>query len=717
MTRLLLADRYHFDPRAVPFMVAVVAIVAMMTTALALRGATILRLCFLGICLCLLPFVVGYTLAASAVDLEVVSTALRIGFAPTPLAAAFALAFDLALARKLAQHAALAVTAVSLSVAACVITLVTDWSHVGVLVTASGVPFGKAGWFAPIGNALIGLWVSIGTWILWRNLDAEPSALRRRQFKGAMWAFSISALGVVDLALAFGVGWYPVAWLFLTIGAVIALRSMIADDLIHAASLDRRIVGGLGFALPAAAALWWIARDLGDSPVVAGLTAVTAYGALRATHATAAFLARSSHTASSPLALALEQYGHSLQELRDEAGAARATREVLHSALGAQQVKLIVPSEDDYSWRVAGAAQVAEEETPDPLLIGWLVERASAVRRDDLVSARLGDLRGSIERLFDTHDAELIAPLANRDELVGLLIIGSLPGGRTLRQEELGLVEGVRERAAQALVYAAMWRRTRQQVEVAKQVELAATVQRAFVPEPGAARYGAVEVCGIYAPATRCGGDWWSAHRLARRRALIMIGDVTGHGVAAAMVTAAAKGCYDVALRLMGDDVDVVELMVRMHHAVRRTGGGQLNMTCFAALLDPERGEVSFANAGHAVPYVCRRDERGRGRLEVLVARGNPLGASAELPKLKAQTRPLAPGDLLVFYTDGIVECQDPRGEQWGDRRFQRILKSLAGERDIQAARDRIVREAATFSEGRPPDDDITLVVGRYDGA
>jgi serine phosphatase RsbU (regulator of sigma subunit) len=193
----------------------------------------------------------------------------------------------------------------------------------------------------------------------------------------------------------------------------------------------------------------------------------------------------------------------------------------------------------------------------------------------------------------------------------------------------------------------------------------------------------------------------------------VLIGDVTGHGIAAAMVTAAAKGCYDVAQRLMGDDLDLVRLLELLHSSVRRAGGGAYNMTCFATLIDVEAGKITYANAGHPVPYVCRARGGGRNQLDVLVARGNPLGAN-EANVYKSHTRSVEPGDVLVWYTDGIVECTNPRRQLFGDRRMQRFLRSAdVGDASVRTIRDQLVRVALAFQEGHPADDDITLVVGR----
>jgi serine phosphatase RsbU (regulator of sigma subunit) len=346
-------------------------------------------------------------------------------------------------------------------------------------------------------------------------------------------------------------------------------------------------------------------------------------------------------------------------------------------------------------------------------MLGWLQEHARPLVRDEIDSQRLADLRGPIEQLFESHEAEVLVPLVNRDEIVGMLTLGALSTRRALRSDELRLLARTQEHAAAALVYARMHAEATKRVEVDKEVGLAAAVQSAFIPRGELVKCADVTLSGAYQPASRCGGDWWSVSELPGERVLVLIGDVTGHGIPAAMVTAAAKGCYDVAQRLMGDDLDVVRLLDYLDDAVRLAGGEQFYMTCFATLLDPPRGQVTYANAGHVVPYLCRPRSDGGVDLDALVARGNPLG-TAEKSEYRALTREIASGDVLIWYTDGIVECTNPQRRQFGDRRMQRMLRRIEGPRaDVQAIRNNLVRAAVAFQEGHPADDDITLVVGR----
>ena len=135
-------------------------------------------------------------------------------------------------------------------------------------------------------------------------------------------------------------------------------------------------------------------------------------------------------------------------------------------------------------------------------------------------------------------------------------------------------------------------------------------------------------------------------------------------------------------------------------------------MTCFAAIIDVTASELTFVSCGHPAPYLCRASDRGI-ELSALVGRGNLIGAGPPAPP-KVVHRTLQPGDLIVWYTDGVVEAQDPAGTPFGDRRLQQLLRRLERARlTPPAVHDLVQASVGAHRAGQPLGDDETVVVGQ----
>jgi sigma-B regulation protein RsbU (phosphoserine phosphatase) len=181
------------------------------------------------------------------------------------------------------------------------------------------------------------------------------------------------------------------------------------------------------------------------------------------------------------------------------------------------------------------------------------------------------------------------------------------------------------------------------------------------------------------------------------------------------MVTAAAVGACDVCVRRSGPALDLRELAAALDVAVRRVGGGVLAMTCFAAILDPRASEIRFVSCGHPFPYLCR--PKGEAvELHALVGRGNLLGVGApSVPRIVQ--RAVQPGDLFVWYTDGVIDAQDPAGAPFGDRRLQQLLRRLDRTRlTPPAVHDLVQAGVAAHRAGRALADDETVVIAQVGG-
>lgn len=715
MSSVFDTNNYEFTALSIPFVVASVAVVLLGLYVLFMNAALALRVALAVIVVGLFPFLVGSALVASTDDADVAMHIYRISIALLPLASTGVLLFELTLAQRLRQHRFLIAFAVVSSIVLAVVCMTTDVMVTGIWTTSVGLMYFKIGILGPLQLAAIGVWVAVGIVLLRRRLNVEPSSVRRRQMKQSMVAFAVCVAGVVDTPLGYGFGWFPVSWLFLTVGSFLVLRSVVVDDLFHARALDSRAPLALLFLILGAAGVWIIRRELGPdaSVFVAALMIVGLFLTLRLATTLMNVMSRASTAPDeTPLERAAEVFVTNVRSMKVESEIGEATVSVVNLGLGSEPVKLLW-REKGSTWESTEGDDLDAAAVPNTLVSDWLVHNNRPLTRDDIETARQPGAREPIKQMFELHRAEVLVPLVDRTDLVGLLTVGAPSTGRAYRNEEVRFLANIKEHATNALCYAQMQREATARVEVGKDVELAAAVQGAFVPSEDTIHCGRVSLAGMYTPASRCGGDWWSVHEVPDGRVLVLVGDVTGHGIAAAMVTAAAKGCYDVAQHLMGNDLDLPRLLVHLDAAVRKAGNGEFFMTCFATLIDPDAGKVYFSNAGHVVPYLCHPGDGGKLELDALVARGNPLGAG-EKPAYKTTERPISRGDIFIWYTDGIVECTNEKRVQFGDRRMQRVIRKLNGETaSVQGIRDHVVNASLEFQDGYPADDDITLVVGR----
>jgi phosphoserine phosphatase RsbU/P len=257
---------------------------------------------------------------------------------------------------------------------------------------------------------------------------------------------------------------------------------------------------------------------------------------------------------------------------------------------------------------------------------------------------------------------------------------------------------------------AVLLRETRDKAILDKELQNARTIQETLIPSNEPVDRGLFNFAGFLQPASQC-GDWWTYHPLKNNKLLLVIGEVTGHGVPAAMVTAAAKTSCDVARAIHDDDVAVTRLLEIMNSAIYQSARRRLVMTCFAAVIDLKTRVITYANAGHNFPYLYRVGEDGRGEFGSLMIRGNRLGDLKESHYESTSTQ-LRPGDTLIWYTHGIVECENVGGEAYGEKRFRASIRRAAhlGAGDLRST---LVSDAMTFCGDIPRKHDITLIVGR----
>ena len=253
----------------------------------------------------------------------------------------------------------------------------------------------------------------------------------------------------------------------------------------------------------------------------------------------------------------------------------------------------------------------------------------------------------------------------------------------------------------------------RAKAQLERDVSLARTVQETLLPGREAFQTGPVRIAGLVVTADACGGDWWARAPLDERRLVVGIGDVTGHGLATALVATSATSGFAAALTMRPPEELTAELLISsLNVTMAHVGRGEHQMSSALAVIDLQTGIIDYAAGSHPSPLLFNRQT---GQVSGLQSRGALLGASASSQYTSRQAQ-LRPGDLIVWYTDGLTECRDTREKPYGTQRLAAALQANA-HLSAEALRDAILADARAYSAGRPAQDDVTVIVAEFSPA
>jgi sigma-B regulation protein RsbU (phosphoserine phosphatase) len=210
-------------------------------------------------------------------------------------------------------------------------------------------------------------------------------------------------------------------------------------------------------------------------------------------------------------------------------------------------------------------------------------------------------------------------------------------------------------------------------------------------------------VAALSLPATEVGGDYYDYFVLDRDRLAVVVGDVTGHGVASGLVLSGVRS----SLNLLHDEMARPGAVLdRVNLMLKRTSAPRMHMTLAVALLDRISGTAVVATAGHPPALIRRRG----GTVEEVGSGAFPLGAMEDARYVENRVE-IGPGDVLLLYSDGLVETMDPTGDQFGWERLTALLEGLGEGLSAAQVREAVLREVWDFKDAAPQVDDVTMVV------
>ncbi len=324
-------------------------------------------------------------------------------------------------------------------------------------------------------------------------------------------------------------------------------------------------------------------------------------------------------------------------------------------------------------------------------------------------------------RALAAAGVRLAVPLRTRSGILGVLLAGersfdsrTLAQGRPQRSDfsahERQVLRAGADQFALMIENVRLTDRVVEQETLRRDIALASEVQRRLLPE-APPRADGVEFAAVSVPARRIGGDYYDFVELRDRGIGIALADVSGKGVAAALIMSGVQA----SLRLISSEGDVppARLVARMNEFIYRSTPASKYATFFYAQLDEQR-RLRYVNAGHNAPYLLRAGWRSTAgsappEIEELSTGGTVVGMFPEMEYEEA-TVELCPGDVLLAFTDGVPEAHNPENEEFGEERLQQLLRKTAHlpANEISA---RLSDEMKDWIRDAEQYDDLTFIV------
>ena len=324
---------------------------------------------------------------------------------------------------------------------------------------------------------------------------------------------------------------------------------------------------------------------------------------------------------------------------------------------------------------------------------------------------RRGDLPDEERRQLEQLGAELLLPLAAQNHLLGFISLGQKLSEEPYSGSDLRLLKSVAAQTGLALensrLTATVAREVAQREKLNRELEIAREVQQRLFPQKLPQIHG-LDYYGACRPALGVGGDYYDFLELPDGYFGIALGDVSGKGIAAALMMATLQA----SLRgeAMRGSSDLGQMIGGVNHLVFEASTANRYATFFYAEYEPGGRTLTYVNAGHNPPMLFRRNDAGPQVLRLEVG-GTVIGLLERFPFQQASIT-LESGDLLVLYTDGVSEAMNPQDEEWGEARMMETLERC---RDLSAQQtlEYTMAGADAFASSAPQHDDMTLVVLR----
>ncbi|MFQ5843902.1 MAG: PP2C family protein-serine/threonine phosphatase [Planctomycetota bacterium] len=300
----------------------------------------------------------------------------------------------------------------------------------------------------------------------------------------------------------------------------------------------------------------------------------------------------------------------------------------------------------------------------------------------------------------------MCVPLRARGQTLGVLYVDSTAQPEDPASTDLMLLNAHAGLMAMAIENSRLLDKAMETSAVREQLEVARRIQARLLPSQPA-HFCGLELAGLSEPCENVGGDYFDYFALDNDTVGLSVGDVSGHGIASALIMADVRAHLR---SLLGMRSSLQGLYGILNRSLCADLDGSMFVSLFVAIFDQSTGRLGYHNAGHNPPLVYRPS---RNEFYELAPNAPALGIVDELSAGVTPSVDLKRGDLLICYTDGVTEARSPEGELFGESRLKETVEHAARGGGANEIVDSVRRRMHGHTGGESPRDDITLLVAR----
>jgi sigma-B regulation protein RsbU (phosphoserine phosphatase) len=329
-----------------------------------------------------------------------------------------------------------------------------------------------------------------------------------------------------------------------------------------------------------------------------------------------------------------------------------------------------------------------------------IIEKSSVLVRD----AQLDDaFKGRMSIVEQKVHTMMAVPLQTRDRIIGIIYVDSPFVLREFTKDDLSLLTVMANICAIRIENARLAEVEQAERIMKRDLTQAADIQNGMLPDQAPDVPGA-DLAGFNAACRTVGGDYYDFFTYDGAKVALALGDVSGKGMPASLMMMALHARVQV---LAEDPSDMAHFMTRLNKSTCAKCPSNRFITFFFCVLDASTGDLAFANAGHNPPIIMRAS----GEAQMLEGGGPVLGI---LPTAiyREQHAHLEEGDMLVLYSDGVTEANNPSFDEFGEDRFIEVLRQYRNEPATSIV-EAVTKALTDFAAEAPQADDITLVVAK----